>query len=52
MMMILRITSSSSLFEILKIFGRFAANFGGATYDLIECFGKRWIFGLDTATNR
>ena len=52
MMMILRITSSSSLFEILKIFGRFAADFRGATYDLAECFDKTLIFGLDTTINR
>ena len=46
------ITSFSLSFEILKIFGRFAADLRGAAYDLVESSGKRWIFGLDSTTNR
>ena len=40
------------LFEILKIFGRFAADLRILTPYRVECFGKRLIFGLDTTTNR
>ncbi len=39
-------------FEILKFFGRFAADLLGVAYDLVEFIDKRWIFGLDTTTNR
>ena len=47
------ITSSSFfLFEILKNFGRFAAELRILTYDLVECFDKRSIFGLDSTANR
>ena len=48
MMLILHL---SSLFEILKIFGRFSADLLSVSYDLAEYFDKRLIFGLDSATN-
>ena len=50
--MMLMLHLSSSLFENLKIFGRFAADLRGVASDLVECIDKRWIFGLDTTTNR
>ena len=50
MMLILHL--SSSLFEILKIFGRFAAEFRDVAYDLAELIDKRLIFGLDSAIYR
>ena len=52
MMLITILHLSFSLFENLKILGRFAADFHGATYYLAEFIDKRWIFGLDTTTNR
>jgi len=48
-MMILHL--SSSLFEILKNFGRFAADLRILTPYRVECFDKRLIFGLDSAIN-
>ncbi len=50
MMLILHL--SFSLFEILKIFGNFAAELREVTYDLAELIDKRWIFGLDSTINR
>ena len=49
MMMILHLSLSFSKFSN---FGRFAATFRGATYDLAGSIGKRSIFGLDTTINR
>ena len=50
MMMLLHLSLFHS--ENLKIFGRFAAELREVTYDLVECFDKRSIFGLDSTTNR
>jgi hypothetical protein len=43
---------SFSLFEILKIFGHFAAELRGVAYDLVELINKRWIFGLGSTIYR
>ena len=39
-------------FEILKIFGHFAADLLGVAYDLAELIDKRWVFGLNSTINR
>ena len=50
MMMVLQLTFNLS--EILKFLVDSAAELREVTYDFAESFGKRWVFGVDTTTDR